>query len=140
MQIHGVSVNFGVYSTIVGVNGLFQSRDHHFVQDKDLIKDGGETTVAIAYWDQHEEATFTYVAYQPIFPPVANATVNIPTLGGVITIVDTRYPRIAGNWFVDDIETSNSNVTSVRVTLKISRYPFVVPNNPNALFPSALKI
>lgn len=134
---HGTSINFGIGSTIVGINGLFQAREHHYAANSEVILDGGNSTVSKVYWDFREDASFTYVAAQPT-TGFGNALVNVPQLGSFITVVDYVYPAVStdggyqyainayrGQWLVDDITISNSNSTAIRVTLKLSRYPLL---------------
>ncbi len=127
MILHGVGLNFGIDSTIINVNGAFQTREHHYEVDKREIKDGGETVVSLAYSNPREEATFSYIAIQLFATPFGNAFVSIPVIGSRIQIIDQRYPRIAGFWVCDDIQLNNSNITAVKVSLRLSRYPYVVP-------------
>lgn len=124
-KFHGVGINFGVNSTIIGVNGLFQSRDHSYKVSTEQIRDAGNTTVSKAYYDPVETATFTYVAAQPSYNPYGNSHVDIPTIGEWITVIDNNYPAIAGDWLVDSISTSGGNTTATRVTVALSRYPFL---------------
>ncbi len=121
---HGVGINFAIDSTIVGVNGLFQTRDHHFLMDKEEILDGGESVVSLAYNNPREEASFTYVSFQFATYILGNAPVSLPTIGRFVQVIDPRYARIRGYWWVDDIMVSNSNTTAIRVTVKLSRYGF----------------
>ncbi len=138
-KFHGVGVNWGVDSTIIGVNGAFQTRQHSAKVQSEPIKDGGETTVSKVYWDMMEEATFSYVASSPSRYPLGQAPVNgnigyiqnwlygiaAPAIGQWINVVDPVYTAIAGYWLVDEITTSSSNTSAVRVNLKLSRYPFL---------------
>lgn len=123
--VHGVGISWGVDSTVVGVNGAFQSRDHTYSAESELIKDGGNTTVSKVYWDAKETAIFTYVAIQPGAYPNGDATVSIPYLAQFVTVYDGRYPAINGNWLVDEISTQGSNTSAVRVSLTLSRYPYL---------------
>lgn len=122
---HGVGINFGVNSTIIGVNGLFQSRGHSYKTESELIRDGGNTTVSKVFYDRHEVATVTYVSYQPGTYTLGNAIVDVPTLGSWVQIIDNYYPIFAGRWMVDDIEVASSNQGAAKVTLQLSRYPYV---------------
>ena len=122
---HGVGINFGIAGGIVGVNGLFQTRDHNFSADSQLIEDGSETPVSKVFWKFKEEATFIYVAAAPGYWPYGNAPVQYPIIGEWITVLDTNYPDIVGQWLTDDVTISNSNTTAVRVAVKLSRYPYV---------------
>lgn len=123
---HGVGINFGVGSTVIGVNGAFQTRDHSIIAESELIKDGGETTVSKVYWDMQEHATFTYVAFQPGYWPFGNATVSMPDIASFVTVYDTTYAQIVGSWLVDEITVTSSNTTATKVTLHLSRYPFLI--------------
>jgi hypothetical protein len=122
---HGVGINFGVGSTIVGVNGAFQSREHSYRYAGDLIRDAGNTTVSKVYYDPAETAIFTYVAVQPSSNPFGNSTVDIPIIGEFIQVVDPNYPAIAGYWLVDEISVAASNTSAARVTLHLTRYPYL---------------
>jgi len=146
---HGVGINWGVNSTIVSVNGLFQTREHNFSVKAEEITDAGDTSVSKVYWDFKEFATFTYVSFQPGYWPNGNAPISIPSLSSWIRVYDPTYSivinssqfiykqslSINGYWLVDDIVTAGSNTTSVRVTLKLSRYPYIQvnPPSPNSL-------
>jgi hypothetical protein len=123
---HGVGISWGVDSTISSVNGAFESRDHSYSSESELIKDGGETTVSKVYWDFSEEAIFTYVAIQPGSYPFGDAPVYAPNISDFVTIYDGRYPRINGEWLVDAVTTRSSNTSAVRVTLKLSRFPYLL--------------
>lgn len=122
--LNGVNVNWGVDTTVSGVNGLFQTRDHNYKVQSEEIKDGGETTLSKAYWDFMEEATFTYVAFQFSGTP-GYANVDIPYIGQFVNVIDGRYQPINGFWLVDDIVIAGSNTSAARVTLKLTRYPYV---------------
>jgi hypothetical protein len=124
MIIHGLSVNFGIGSILIGVNGAFQSRDHGIRIESEVVKDGGETTVSKVYWDQMEEATFTYVAVN-VVNNYSNAAVTFPSVGYWCSISDYQYPAISGDWLVDDVQINSSNTTAARVTVKLSRYPYL---------------
>jgi len=125
-RFHGLSVQWGVNSTLIGVNGAFQTREHQYKCDNELIKNGGNTSVSKLYYDFSERASFVYVAVQAGLSQLGNAHVDTPFLGQWVNIVDTRYPAIAGQWLVDDISISSSNTSATRVTLDLSRYPFVL--------------
>lgn len=122
---HGVGVNWGVYSSVVGVNGAFQAREHSYKFSSELVRDAGNTTVSKVYYDPVETATFTYVAAQPVNYTSGNAPVDIPTMGTFIQVVDNRYPAIAGYWLVDGISVVSSNTTAARVTLQLSRHQYM---------------
>ena len=124
MIVNGISVNFGVGSTIIGVNGAFQSREHSYKVENDSIRDGGDTTVSKVYYDPVETAIFTYVAVQRV-TRFADARVDIPYIGQWVQIVDDRYFAITGWWLCEGISTSSSNTAATRVTLALSRYPHV---------------
>lgn len=124
MVIHGVSVNFGINSSIIGINGAFQARDHAYKVENDSIRDGGDTTVSKVYYDPVETAVFTYVAVQPIFG-YRNARIDIPYIGQWVQIVDPQYSAINGWWLCENINVSTSNTTATRVSLNLARYPFV---------------
>jgi hypothetical protein len=134
-KVHGVSISFGIGTTIYGVNGMFQSREHHYIANSEPIMDGGDTTVSKVYWDFREEASFVYVAYQPAHN-FYDAFVQTPQIGSFVTVADFIYPAVStdggynyaidayrGPWLVDDVAISNSNTTAVRVSVKLSRYP-----------------
>lgn len=135
IKVHGVSVNFGIGSEIIDVQGLFQSRDHNYKIENASIKDGGDTTISKVYFDPAEYATFVYVAIgervldaetEAIDGISSEADVTIPELGKWITITDNqKYPKIAGEWLVENISVASSNTSATRVTLSIARYPEV---------------
>jgi hypothetical protein len=117
----GIGVNFGISSSLANITGAFQSRNHTFRAEMDTIKNGGGDTMAKVYYDQSEEASFTYVATGTSGGAV---TVTKPTIGALMTIEDTTYPAIAAtNWLVDEVSTDGSNTAAVRVTLKLTKYP-----------------
>jgi hypothetical protein len=129
MIIHGVQVNIGIGNVVNNVNGIFQTRDHHIIMESKDLNDGGGTTVAKAYWNYHEEATFTYVAYG--FGGQVSAQ-DLPTIGRYVSVntislfalPNTNYYPVTGNnWKVDDVQVNSSNVAATRVTLKLSRHP-----------------
>lgn len=124
---HGqVGINWGVGSTISSVFGSFQSRDHHIKAQAEDIKDGGETTVSKVYWDSIEESTFSYVAIQNGPNLFGTAPVSFPSIGMFVQVFDSvLYPVIAGFWLVDDIDINSSNTAATRVTLRLTRYPFI---------------
>jgi|ERR1035441_4455793 hypothetical protein len=127
----GVGVNWGVYSTIQYVVGAFQTRDNSYSSNSETITDGGNTTVSKVYWDFKEEASFTYVATQPFI--AGNAGVMLPFVGYFVTVTDLNYPAISGQWLVDSISVNGSNTTATRVSLRLSRYPFLnssIRSNP----------
>jgi len=118
-----------IKNVVNNVNGIFQTREHHIIMESKDIKDGGQTTVAKAYWDYHEEATFNYVAYGvggqvPTSDlPVIGQYVSVNTIS-LYTLSNTNYYPITGNnWKVEDIQVSSSNVSATRVTLKLTRHP-----------------
>ncbi len=117
----GVGVNFGIDSSIGGVNGLFQTREHSYTCNNEDVLDAGNTTVGKCYWDFKEIATFTYVAFQYANSPSIN--VDMPTLGGLAYVSDNQYTNIAGTWIVENITTESSNSTAVRVKVTLARYP-----------------
>lgn len=136
-KFHGVGVNFGIDTTIVGVNGMFQTRDHTYMADSELITDTGDTPVSKCYWNYREEATFTYVAVNPS-RNIGACRVDVPQIGTFISIVDYNYTydstdggynyainAYRGPWLVDGVSISNSNTSAVRVTVRLSRYPFI---------------
>ena len=136
-KVHGVSVSFGIGTTIFGVNGLFQSRENRYEANNESVMDGGETTMSRLWWDFHEEAQFTYVAFQPQ-RNFRDALVQTPQIGSFVNVSDPVYPADStdggynfaidayrGRWLVDDVSVANSNTTAIRVTVKLSRYPNV---------------
>lgn len=118
---HGVGINWGVYSTVQNAVGSFQSRDHGFKSESEVIRDGGDTTVSKVYWDFREEASFTFVATNG--RNVGNAYVAHPNVSDWVYVTDNVYPAISGYWLVDDVFVAGSNTSATRVTLKLSRYP-----------------
>lgn len=137
VKTHGVSISWGIGTTIIGVNGLFQSREHVYLADGEVISDAGDTPTSKVYWNYREEAIFTYVAYQPAVN-FRDAFVSTPTIGEFVSVSDFIYPADStdggynsatgtyrGLWLVDAVSVSNSNTSAVRVTVKLSRYPFI---------------
>lgn len=124
MVFHGVNINWGVLTNIQNAMGLFQTREHGYRANKELITDGGETPVSAVYWGDHEEATFMYVASN-LTPGGGFSPVYSPTVGDWVSINDTNYPAIVGYWLVDDVTVNSSNVNATRVTLKLTRYPYI---------------
>lgn len=125
IAFHGFAgINWGVNSTIIGVNGLFQTRDHAVKVEKRRIRDGGNTTVSLAYFDQAEYLSFTYVAYQ-FGVNRGNATVQTPSIGQWVQVTDPTYGYVSGFWLCEDIQTNASNTSAVKVTVMLARYPKV---------------
>jgi|ERR1035437_1104773 hypothetical protein len=120
---HGVSINWGVNTTISGITGLMQTREHSFHANSELILDGGDTPVSKVWWGMYEEATFTYVATE-YSNNSGNAQYYLPDIGDIVYLSDTVNTQLGGlPWFVDNITTHTGNTTATRVTLKLSRYP-----------------
>lgn len=122
---HGVGINWGVNSTISSARGLFQSRDHSIECERDNIRDGGDTTVSAVFYDLRERATFSYVAASPAISFLGNTAVLYPQLGQWVTVTDPTYSNIVGLWLVDNVLIASSNTSAARVTLQLSRYPYL---------------
>lgn len=117
----GVGVNFGISSSLANITGAFQTRDHSYRADNEVIANGGGDAVAKVYYNNSEEATFTYVATGTSGGAVA---VTVPTIGSLLTITDNSYSAIAAtSWLVDDVSTAGSNNGAVRCTLRLTKYP-----------------
>ena len=121
---HGVGVNWGVNSTIQGVNGAFQTRDHAYKVEKDQIRDGGDSTTSVVYYDEREHANFTYVETQ-FGHNFGNGSVDKPYIGEWVYVYDNTYNYITGWWICEDIVVAASNTSACRVTVALVRYPYV---------------
>ena len=124
-KYHGIAVNFRVASAIGSVVGVFQSRDHSYEADNEMIKSGLGDTVEKTFYDLRETATFEYVA-SAAGGPTGAAAVTVPTVGDTMTVTDSVYAAIAGTtWLVDNVDVKGSNTTATRVTVKVARYPAI---------------
>ena len=122
---HGIAINFGIASGITTAVGVFQTNDHGVISDNEIIRDGTGAEIEKTFYAFKQTATFEYVASQA-GAPVGNSTVTYPLVGAMVTITDSIYPNIADtHWLVDDIAIRRSNVTAVRVTLKLTNYPSI---------------
>jgi hypothetical protein len=118
---HGISVNFGLSSSINTVSGAFQTRDHQYTSGNEIIANGQGDPVEKTYYGQIETATFEYVATNT-GGPSGTAAVLIPAQGQTATVVDVLYSQISGStWLVDKASTKGSNTTAVRVTVDLWR-------------------
>ena len=123
-KYHGVGVNWGIGSTLNTATGQFQTRDHSYESEVEVIKTGLGDTIEKTWHDIHETATFEYVATGA--GPGGAVAVVMPSIGDLLTITDTQYSQIAGStWLVDGVDTKGSNSSAVRVTCKLSRYPLI---------------
>src|SRR6266700_3399633 len=111
MSVHQAGVNFGVSSSLAGVNGKFQTLDHEHKSEVEHIRDGGGSTVTKVYYDFNEEATFEYVASgtdNSMTVPVTSGSV-----GDLLTVTDSTYGGIVGTtWLIDNVSIKGSNTTS----------------------------
>jgi hypothetical protein len=128
MIFHGIGINWGISTQIQYAVGLFQTREYNVVANSETITDAGNTSVSKLFWDFREEATFTYVAAgSNSYPGFNNNTGNIapsyPGIAQFVNLTDSNYPNIVGKWIVDAVSTNSSNLSCMRVTLKLSRYP-----------------
>jgi len=123
MAVHMVSVNFGVGSTITGVTGSFQRRDHDKISEVESVRNGSGTTVTRVYYDSHDEATFEYVLGDGTNNS-PSASVSLPTVGNFLTVADSNYSELAAStWLIDHVASAATNVSSLRVTLRLSKWP-----------------
>ena len=123
---HGVAVNFGLASSIGTLTGQFQTNDHGYEADNEIIRDGTGAEVEKTYYAFKMTGTFEYVASQAGGPTGASA-VTVPVIGQMLTVSDSNYGAIAAtNWLVDSVDVKRSNVAAVRVTLKLTLYPSIV--------------
>lgn len=117
---HGVGVNFGVSSSLAGVTGAFQTRDHNYQASNESIMNGNGDFVEDTTYGTFETAQFEYVATST--GPSGNITVTVPTVGAIITVTDAGYPAIAQtNWIVRSVDVRGSNTTATRVTCNLWR-------------------
>jgi hypothetical protein len=118
----GVGVNFGINSSITSATGSFQTSDHGYRSEVELVKNGTGNTVAKIYFDQSEEATYTYIATGATGS--GSVSIAVPTIGQMVTIADSTYSAIDGtSWLVDNVDVARVNNSSAKVTLKLSKYP-----------------
>lgn len=119
-KYRGVGVNFGVSSSLAAVTGAFQTRDHGYRADNELIRNGSGDAVEKTFYNANEEASFEYVATGASGGAV---TVTVPAVGDLMTITDPTYTAIAAtNWIVDSVDVKGSNTTATRVTVKLNKY------------------
>lgn len=122
--VRGVGVNFGISSSLAGVTGVFQTLDHTYRSDAEIVQDGSGESVAKVYYNASQEASFTYVATGT--NGVANATVTVPTIGSLLVVTDAGYTAIAATtWLVDEVSVAKSNTGAARVTCKLTKYPAI---------------
>jgi hypothetical protein len=123
---HGVAVNFGLAAGITSIVGQFQTNDHGYTSDTEVIRDGTGAEVEKTFYAFKQTATFDYVA-SAAGGPSGTATVTVNAVGAIATVTDANYPAIAGtNWLVDSVDVKRSNVAAVRVTVKMTQYPSIV--------------
>lgn len=116
---HGVGVNFGVSSSLAGVTGAFQTRDHNYQSSHESIMSGAGEFVEDTTYGAFETATFEYVSTGASGGAVA---VTVPTVGSIITVTDPSYSAIAQtNWIVRSVDVKGSNTTATRVTCNLWR-------------------
>jgi hypothetical protein len=122
---HGVAVNFGIAPSITSVVGLFQTNDHGYTADTEIIRDGTGAEAEKTFYAYKSTATFEYVASQ-VGGPTGASSVSIPAVGQMVSVTDSNYISInASNWIVDSVDVKRSNVAAVRVTLKMTLYPSI---------------
>ena len=118
-KVRGGGVTFAIGSTLAGISGELQTKNHKYSGEMEFIRNKSGEKVTKIYFDDSEEATFTYYA---------DASVTVPARGDFQSITDTSDPAIAGtNWLVDDIEKDNTNTTCIRITVKLSRSALINP-------------
>ena len=127
MVFHGVNVNWGVQTEIQYASGLFQTRDHKYSANSELVTDGGETPVSKVYWADYEEATFTYVCtdFTEVGGDGGFSSTNSPDVGDWVNVTDANYPEIEGMWLTDEVTVHSANVNATRISLRLTRYPNV---------------
>jgi hypothetical protein len=119
-KFHGVGVSFGVSSSLAGVTGAFQTRDHNYQASNESIMDGQGSFVEDSTYGQFETAQFEYVATGA--GPSGAATVTVPVVGDYLVVTDTHYTAIAqSNWIVRSVDVRGSNTTAARVTVNLWR-------------------
>lgn len=122
---HGITINFGIGTTLVNYTGAFQSRTHVLKAESKESRDGGETTVGKGFFNYKEEASFTYIPASSVYTNTGNLSFNIPYIGQYITVADSNnYTQITGIWLVSDMDVQSSNTTATRINLKLERYPY----------------
>lgn len=117
--IKGVGVEWALANVTLGITGSFklQDGDHTVKSETDVIKDANGETVTKTYYDNTEEATFTYV------PTGTSGSVNIggQAIGTVLTITDTHSPWAGTNWIVEEFTQKRTNTGAARATVKLWR-------------------
>lgn len=116
---HGIGVNFGVSSSLAGVTGAFQTRDHNVQASNESVMSGGGEFVEDTTYGGFETAVFEYVATGVSGGAVP---VTVPTVGALLTVTDAGYAAIAQtNWIVRSVDVRGSNTTATRVTCNLWR-------------------
>jgi hypothetical protein len=121
----GVKVNFGVSSSLAAV-GTFslQSRDHTKKSDKEENRGSQGDVEQVTYYNQTEEATFTYIRKDGSASG-GNLTISATVDPGTsVTVADANnYNVITGStWIVEEVSTQGSNTGALRETLRLMRY------------------
>jgi hypothetical protein len=111
------TMTFGANSTTSTIIvGKIQSIDHEYKNEVASVKDADGKTVARAYYDFNEEATFEYYATE------VNPTIT--SNGTLCTITDATVTGIAGTtWIVESMSSKVTNTDYYKITLKISKWP-----------------
>ena len=131
MVIHGAQVNFGIGNVVQNINGTVQTREHHLSAESEELKDAGETARSKIFWNFKEECTFTYViagnngvvSYGDL--PIIGNYVTINTVSAFAASNTFYYPLGGNTWIVEDVIVNSSNQAASRVSLKLSRYPYI---------------
>ena len=120
-KFHGVGIQFGISSSLAGVTGQFQTRDHSFNSDMEEVVSSYGEIVATAQFKFVEEASFEYVATGA--GPSGIVTVSLPSVGDLITVTDAVYTQIAQtNWIITKVVDKASNTGALKVTIDLKRY------------------
>lgn len=122
---HGISINFGISSSLAGVTGVFQTKDHSFNIEHELVRDGFGEFVQKTYFGTADEGTIEWIV-TAAGGPDGKAVPTLPALGGMIVLTDTNDTSIAATtWLVDNVSTRGSNTTALRATAKLTKYPLI---------------
>lgn len=128
MIYHGVGIIFGASGSVSTLNGKMQTFDHKLSAESEWIIDELGNKVGKTYYGENETATFTAIATGTS----GSATVTKPTVGTKITVgqiadgAGDTYTAISGsNWLVDNVTVNGSNTSYVRITVELSRSPYI---------------
>jgi len=122
--INGVGVQWAISSSVVGVTGSIQTRDHEINAESEVIYNQQGEVIGKDYFTKSEAATFTFV----VTGAASSATVSFtaPEIGTKLSIADPIYTPIAHTtWLLDNVSTAGTNKGALRVTYKMSYYPYL---------------